>query len=61
MSDRIALTLVADEAVIEAVHNHAELIKGETLSLELHASVGTAQNGVEVGDGQSIQISVAKL
>jgi isoleucyl-tRNA synthetase len=61
VSDRIALTVVADSSVIEAVHNHAELIKGETLSLELHSSVGEVVDGVEVGEGQSIQISVAKL
>ena len=61
VSDRIALTVIADESVIEAVHNHAELIKGETLSLELHASVGVAKNSVEVGEGQSIEIAVAKL
>ena len=61
VSDRIALTVVADESVIEAVRSHAELIKGETLSLELHASIGSAENGVEVGEGQTIQISVAKL
>ncbi|MEN9749091.1 MAG: hypothetical protein RL149_169 [Actinomycetota bacterium] len=61
VSDRIALTLVGDASVIEAVHNHSELIKGETLSLELHASIGQVANGVEVGVGQSIQVSVAKL
>jgi isoleucyl-tRNA synthetase len=61
VSDRISLTVKADESVIEAVNNHAELIKGETLSLELHASIGSAENGVEVGEGQTIQISVAKL
>jgi isoleucyl-tRNA synthetase len=61
VSDRIALTVVADASVIEAVHHHAELIKGETLSLELHASIGEVVDGVEVGEGQSIQISVTKL
>jgi hypothetical protein len=43
------------------VQNHVELIKGETLALEFDANVGDAQNGVEVGEGQQIQISVAKI
>jgi isoleucyl-tRNA synthetase len=61
VSDRIALTLVADESVISAVNAHAELIKSETLALEMVATVGVANAGVEVGESQSIEISVAKL
>lgn len=61
VSDRISLNLIADESVIEAVHNHAELIKGETLTLELHAVIGQAVNAVEVGEGQAVEVKVSKL
>ena len=61
VSDRIKLKVTADADVIEAVTNHAELIKGETLSLELSVIVGDATGGVEVGEGQLVAVSVAKL
>ncbi len=60
VSDRIKLTITAAEDVIEAVQNHAELIKGETLTLELSATVGDANGGVEVGEGQLVSVSVVK-
>jgi isoleucyl-tRNA synthetase len=61
VSDRITLTVTAAADVVEAVTNHAELIKGETLSLELSVTVGDATGGVEVGEGQLVAVSVAKL
>jgi isoleucyl-tRNA synthetase len=61
VSDRISLSLTADSEVIAAVRNHVELIKGETLALEFETVVGDAQNPVEVGEGQQIQISVSKV
>ena len=61
VSDRIALTLVASADVIEAIRNHEELIKGETLTLELTADVGEATGGVEVGENQLVVVTVAKL
>ena len=61
VSDRIKLSVVADAEVIAAVQNHVELIKGETLALEFETVVGDAQNAVEVGEGQQIQISVSKV
>jgi isoleucyl-tRNA synthetase len=61
VSDRIALSLIADDAVVAAVNTHAELIKAETLTLELSTSVGsTSANAAEVGEGQLIDIAVAK-
>ncbi len=60
VSDRIKLAITASEDVIEAVKNHAELIKGETLTLELETSVGNAHGGVEVGDNQLVSVSVVK-
>ena len=62
VSDRIKLNLVGEASVIEAVTTHAELIKAETLTLELETSVGdVSANAAEVGEGQSIDIAVAKL
>jgi isoleucyl-tRNA synthetase len=60
VSDRISLNVVASAEVIEAVNNHAELIKGETLSLELIAEIGDATGGVEVGENQLVFVTVAK-
>jgi len=61
VSDRIKLTLIAESDVIEAVNNHAELIKGETLALDLAAEIGTSSDGVEVGENQKVSVAVAKL
>jgi len=61
VSDRIKLTLIAESDVIEAVTNHAELIKGETLALDLAAEIGTSSDGVEVGENQKVSVAVAKL
>ncbi len=51
VSDRIRLTIAADEATLNAIAAHEELIKSETLTLELVTSLTS-------GDAQ---ISVAKL
>lgn len=40
VSDRIATTLTASPAVIEAVEAHAELVKAETLTVELNLVAG---------------------
>ena len=60
VSDRIRLSLTADEAVLAAVAAHEELVKGETLALELHTTEGAA-SAVAVGDGQFVDIVVVKL
>jgi isoleucyl-tRNA synthetase len=60
VSDRIKLTVVAADDVISAVLNHAELIKGETLTLELETLVGDAAGGVEVGENQLVSVTVVK-
>jgi isoleucyl-tRNA synthetase len=60
VSDRIKLTVTASADVIEAVNNHAELIKGETLSLQLDSHIGDAVGGVEVGDNQLVAVAVEK-
>ena len=51
VSDRIKLSIVGDEAVLNAIASHEELIKGETLTLELSTALGAGE----------VQISVAKL
>lgn len=62
VSDRIRLTISADVAVLADVTTHAELVKSETLTLEL-ALVETAEldNAVSVGDNQLVAVAVAKL
>jgi isoleucyl-tRNA synthetase len=62
VSDRIKLTLLADEAVLAAAATHAELIKSETLTLELETTVASElSNPVAVGDGQQVSVAVTKL
>ncbi len=62
VSDRIKLTLTAADEVLSAVAEHAELVKSETLTLEIETvSNSKPQNAVAVGDNQEVQISVAKL
>jgi isoleucyl-tRNA synthetase len=60
VSDRIRLTLTADAAVLAAVATHAELVQSETLALELETIEGAASQ-VAVGEGQNVDIVVAKL
>ncbi|MEY3473068.1 MAG: hypothetical protein RLY22_571, partial [Actinomycetota bacterium] len=51
VSDRIKLTIAGDDATLVAISAHEELIKSETLTLELVTSSGSGEP----------QISVAKL
>jgi isoleucyl-tRNA synthetase len=62
VSDRIRLVLEAADDVLAAVAEHCDLVKSETLTLELETqSKAELANPVAVGDGQQIQVSVAKL
>ena len=61
VSDRIRTELAGDADVISAIHNHAELIKGETLTLELQTNEAEATAGVEVGESQFVLVKVTKL
>jgi isoleucyl-tRNA synthetase len=62
VSDRIRLTLEATDDVLAAVAAHSELVKSETLTLELETVSNSAlSNPVAVGDGQQVQVSVNKL
>jgi isoleucyl-tRNA synthetase len=59
VSDRIKLTLKADDEVLAAVAEHSELVKSETLSLELQTiSSVSLNNPVAVGEGQQVEVSV---
>ncbi|MEY4494560.1 MAG: hypothetical protein RL570_675, partial [Actinomycetota bacterium] len=60
VSDRIKLTLKAEDDVLAAVAEHSDLVKSETLTVELETvSTGSLNNPVAVGDGQQVQVHVA--
>lgn len=62
VSDRISLLLTSQQAVLDAVYSHQELVKSETLTLELNCQIGdVAGEGVTVGDELPIGIVVKKL
>jgi isoleucyl-tRNA synthetase len=62
VSDRIKLTLRASEDVLAAVAAHSELVKSETLTVELETVSATdLANPVAVGDGQQVEVSVEVL
>ena len=60
VSDRIKLTLKAEDDVLAAVAEHSELVKSETLTVELETiSSGSLANAVAVGEGQQVEVHVA--
>ena len=62
VSDRIRLAISADAAVLADVTTHAELVKSETLTIELDLVESTdLDNAVSVGDNQLVAVAVAKL
>ena len=62
VSDRIKTELTAEADVLEAVRAHEELVKNETLTLEISLLESSAlKSSVPVGDSQLVQISVEKL
>jgi len=60
VSDRIALSIGGDEAVLEAARTHADLIASETLAT---VTVGDTTGGtaVEIADGHHASINLHKL
>jgi isoleucyl-tRNA synthetase len=61
VSDRINLTVTADEGVLSAVREHEALVCAETLALEItYVENENLVDAVSVGDGQSVQVSVVK-
>jgi isoleucyl-tRNA synthetase len=62
VSDRIKLTLTAEADVLAAVNAHAELVKSETLTVELDSvTAAVADAAVAVGEGQQVAVLVEKL
>ena len=62
VSDRISLQVTGEQEVINAVQAHLELIKGETLSLELQANLGDAAgSAIVVGNDLPVKVVVTKL
>ena len=60
VSDRIRLEVVAGADVIAAAETHAELIKGETLTVDFELVLGAPESSVVVGEDLAVQITVAK-
>ena len=61
VSDRITTTLAAESDVLSAIKTHEELVKNETLTLELILTESTSLDSpVSVGESQQVQIAVAK-
>ena len=61
VSDRIKLAVTSTQMVLDAITSHEELVKSETLTLELSLSVGdVAGEGVTVGDELPLGLVVKK-
>jgi isoleucyl-tRNA synthetase len=62
VSDRIATELVAEPSVLAAIQAHEDLVKNETLTLELTLiEDANLENAVPVGESQQVSIAVTKL
>jgi isoleucyl-tRNA synthetase len=62
VSDRIATVLSAEASVLDAIRAHEELVKNETLTLELSlVENAKLENAVPVGESQQVSIAVTKL
>lgn len=62
VSDRIKLTVGGQQEIIDAVNVHSELIKAETLTLELLINLQDATGSLTaVGDDLPVLVEVAKL
>ncbi|MDP4334697.1 isoleucine--tRNA ligase [Curtobacterium sp. A7_M15] len=61
VSDRIVLTLGADEVADAAVRTHQELIAGETLSTSVEiVPLGADATTTDVGDGAKVTVEVSR-
>ena len=62
VSDRIKAVLSGDNLVVAAISAHEELVKGETLTLDLSLlESDSLSSPVPVGESQQVQIAVTKL
>ena len=60
MSDRIRLSITASAEVLAAIRAFEELVKGETLALELELVEGAASS-IAVGEDEAVDVTVEKL
>lgn len=60
VSDRIKLTITANAQVLEAIRSFEDLVKSETLALELELKHGDSSK-IVVGDGLAVDVIVEKL
>jgi isoleucyl-tRNA synthetase len=62
VSDRIKLVVTSVQDVVDAIAAHEELVKSETLTLELETTLGDVEGeGVTVGEDLPIGILVKKI
>ena len=62
VSDRIKLVVTSVQDVLDAIAAHEELVKSETLTLELETTHGDVEGeGVTVGEDLPIGILVKKI
>lgn len=62
VSDRIKTVLSGDDFVVAAISPHEDLVKSETLTLELSLlESDSLSSPVPVGESQQVQIEVTKL
>ena len=60
VSDRIHLSITAEPSVIDAIRSFEDLVKSETLALELQLIEGQASK-ISVGENQAVDVFVEKL
>jgi isoleucyl-tRNA synthetase len=61
VSDRIVLTLGADDVAVAAVRTHQQLIAGETLSTSVEiVPLGADATTTDVGDGAKVTVEVSR-
>jgi isoleucyl-tRNA synthetase len=62
VSDRIATEVSGEKDVLDAIRAHEELVRAETLTLDLKLNESVvSNNSVPVGESQQVLIAVAKL
>ena len=60
VSDRIHLSITAEPSVIDAIRSFEDLVKSETLALELQLIEGQASR-ISVGENQAVDVIVEKI
>jgi len=60
VSDRISLSLIADEVSVVALQEHSDFIARETLATKLSIEAGAVESGLSIGDSGQLQIALSK-